>query len=345
MRVAAVPDLRALARRAAAPAVGLRHPEGYHGLHRTRGFFEGWYVKVVSADVAHRIALIPGIFRSVGESDVDEAFVQVLDGMSGASRYHRFAIEEFTARPDRFEVRVGPNTFSASGIHVKLPGLEGEVSFTSPLDPWPVTVRRPGIMGWYAIVPFMECYHGIVSFGHGLDGALLREGEHLRFDRGRGYIEKDWGRAFPAGYVWMHSNHLSAKPDACLIASVALIPWVRTTFRGFIVGLKHSGRLHQWATYNRSRERVLTIDDTQVHWVIDGPDGTLELHAERVRGGLLHAPLRTAMHQRVEETLDATVHIEHRSRSGALLLRDEAVAAGMEVFGEVDRLLATRGRR
>ena len=199
-------------------------------------------------------------------------------------------------------------------------------------------------MGWYGLVPFMECYHGIVSFGHGLRGDVLVEGTPASFDDGRGYLEKDWGRAFPSGYVWMQTNHIDADPAASLIASVAIIPWVRSSFRGFIVGLRHGGRLHRWATYNRSREVLLAIDDQHVRWTLEGPDGRLELIAERVRGGLLHAPLRTAMHQRVEETLDGRVSIRHLDPGGRVVLEGEGACAGMEVFGDIDRLLATKGR-
>ena len=42
---------------------GLRRPEAFHGSGVTSGFFEGWYVKVVSADQQQRWAVIPGIFR------------------------------------------------------------------------------------------------------------------------------------------------------------------------------------------------------------------------------------------------------------------------------------------
>jgi len=118
----------------------------------------------------------------------------------------------------------------------------------------------------------------------------------------------------------------------------------RSSFRGFIVGLRHSGRLHQWATYNRSREELLQIDDTHVRWTLNGPDGRLILSALRVRGGLLHAPLREAMHQRVEETLDGRISIRHEDASGRVLLEGEGTSAGMEVFGDVERLLATRTR-
>jgi hypothetical protein len=88
---------------------------------------------------------------------------------------------------------------------------------------------------------------------------------------GRGNLEKDWGRAFPSGYVWMQTNHIDADPAASLIASVAIIPWVRSSFRGFIVGLRHGGRLHRWATYNRSREVLLAIDDQHVRWTLEAP--------------------------------------------------------------------------
>jgi tocopherol cyclase len=324
---------------------GVRHPEAFHGRGVTRGFFEGWYIKLVSADRAQRWAVIPGVFRGIGaDGATDEAFVQVLDGLTGRSWYHRFETDEFEASAHRFEVRVGGNRFDASGVTLDLPQLRGRIDYATPLEPYPVTLTRPGIMGWYGLVPGMECFHGIVSFGHTLAGSLEVEGTTASFDEGRGYIEKDWGKAFPAGYVWMASNHIEATSgdgsDASLVASVAIIPWRGRAFRGSIIAFRHGGRLHTWATYNRSAERSLTIDDSHVRWSIEGPDGVLELEAERVRGGLLHAPLRTAMHQRVEETLDARISFRHLDRHGRVLLEGTGECAGLEVYGDTQRLLA-----
>jgi tocopherol cyclase len=329
----------------AAVVRGVRHPEAFHGTGVSRGFFEGWYIKLVTADRAQRWAVIPGVFRGLegDEGERDEAFVQVLDGLTGRSWYHRFPVDEFRASDRAFDVQVGGNRFSPQGVTLDLPQLRGRVDNTTPLEPWPVTAREPGIMGWYGMVPFMECFHGIVSFGHRLDGALSVEGVDTSFAGGRGYIEKDWGKAFPAGYVWMASNHIDVagreETDASLIASVAIIPWLTGSFRGSIIGLRHSGRLHKWTTYNGSRETRLSIDDTHVRWSVTGPDGVLDLDAERVRGGLLHAPLRTAMHQRVEETLDARIEFRHRDAGGGILLEGVAECAGLEVFGDTGRLL------
>ncbi len=317
---------------------GIQHPEGFHGNGKTRNFFEGWYFKIVSEDQSQKWAVIPGIFRGLGGSSRDEAFVQILDGSTGRSWYHVYPVEDFQASETSFDVRVGDNHFSSKQVKLNLPQLKGELKITTELKPWPVTLASPGIMGWYGLVPFMECFHGIVSFSHQLEGRLEVEGKQQNFTNGKGYIEKDWGRNFPSGYIWLHSNHLKNYEDASLIGSAAIIPWLGKPFRGFILGLHHGGKLYSWTTYNKSKEELLTIDDSHISWKVSGPSGELELKAERKRGGLLHAPLREAMHQRVEETLDGVVEVKH-TKDGQVLLQSTATTSGMEVFGDIERLL------
>lgn len=321
------------------------HPEGYHDLGP--GSFEGWYVKVVSADLAHRWAFIPGVFRS-SDGTTDEAFVQVLDGASGRSWYHRFDPSEFHAATDRFDVRVGANEFTAHTIKVDFPEAQGRLGILTELDPWPVRWWSPGVMGWYSWVPSMECYHGVCSFGHELSGQLALDGQPASFNAGRGYIEKDWGQAFPAGYLWIHSNTF-ANSQASLMASVALIPWRGREFRGFIVGLRHDGQLHRFATYTGARSVRLEVDDSHVHWTLRSRRGRhrpleLQLSAERAQGGLLHAPIRTEMHRRVEETLNSRVAVTLR-RGDEVLFDDVGLAGALEIHGDTERLLATSEKR
>ncbi len=339
------------ARRAVSALASTLHPDGYHGAQQQAGFFEGWYVKLVSADRTARLAVIPGIFLGLEGEDGqhDEAFVQVLDGATGRSWYERYDAKDFHADPDRFDVTIGPNRFSSRGVHLELPesGLRGDVDFVTAFDPWPVTVRSPGIMGWYAWVPVMECYHGVTSFSHGLSGSLSLDDVALPFDGGLGYLEKDWGRAFPTGYIWMHSNHF-AQPGVSLVASIARIPWRSTQFRGFIVGLRMPGPdgrpvLHRFATYTGAKTTRLAVDDDFVHWSLRSRRGwTLDIKAERRRGGLLHAPIRTQMHQRVEETLDAVIHLTLTDHDGRTVLADSGQVAGLEVHGDIEGLLAMR---
>lgn len=325
---------------------GVLHPEAYHGQSKRDGFFEGWYVKLVSEDLSQRWAVIPGIFKGIDKADSQErednyeAFIQVLDGSTGRSWFYPFPTNSFSAAADKFEVEIGDNFFSAKEIRLNLPELKGTIRITSPLRPWPVTFKSPGIMGWYGFVPFMECFHGIVSFGHSLDGQLEVEGKTKSFAAGKGYIETDWGKSFPAGYIWMQTNHFDFNEETSLIASAAIIPWLGKSFRGFIIGLQHEGKLYKWTTYNSAKELKLELTDQEVIWHVTSPDGTLELATRRVRGGLLHAPLKKDMHRRVEETMDSSVQLKLINPSGEIICQGTGNAAALEVFGDLDRLLA-----
>ncbi len=318
----------------------LFHPEIFQGYHRRPPYFEGWYFKLISADGQHRLAIIPGLFLAE-DSSRSQAFVQVLNGVTGDSAYYPFPVEAFSADPEHFYVQVGDNIFSRDFIRLNLTGdtlqLQGEVHF-GKFTPWPVTLTSPGIMGWYAWIPVMECYHGVVSLDHTLDGRLTLNGEDLTFSGGRGYIEKDWGRNFPTGYIWQQSNHF-ATPGTSLTASIAMIPLFSQTFAGFIVGVWHHGLLYRFATYTGAVTEHLTVDDQCVRWVIRDKRYRLEMISERQSGGLLHAPIRTEMHKRVSETMRTAVRTRLTRHDGTVILDDTGQCAGMEVHGELTGLV------
>jgi hypothetical protein len=317
------------------------HPEWYHGHHKRPPFFEGWYFKFIDQTEARRYAVIPGIFLS-DEPDKHHAFVQVLDGQTGASAYFTYPPEQFVAAADAFDVRVGPNHFRADGITLDLGGpelaLRGDLRFDG-LTPWPVTLASPGIMGWYGWLPFMECYHGVVSLDHSVRGTLTLDGAALDFTGGRGYIEKDWGQSFPSAWVWTQTNHFE-RFGTSLTASIAVIPSLGRTFPGFIVGLWHGGQLYRFATYTGAQVEKLAVTERDVEWIMRGGGHRLELRAARSGGGLLRGPSRVEMHKRVMETLSSTVEVRLSTLSGGReLFRGTGRHAGLEVQGDLSMLV------
>jgi tocopherol cyclase len=320
------------------------NPALYHGHGKRPPFFEGWYYKLVDATEQARYAVIPGVFLSEDPAE-HHAFVQVLDGRTGQVTYLRFQPEEFWASKRTFDLRIGPNRFSASHLALDLqaPGLaiNGELRFLEP-RPWPVTLVSPGIMGWYAWVPGMECYHGVVSLDHEIQGELVVNSQAIDFDGGRGYIEKDWGKSFPEAWIWFQTNHFE-QVGVSLTASVAIIPWVRRSFPGFIVGLWHGGVLYRFATYTGARIERLDIDDEQVIWVLRDGQFRLEMRAIPSSGGLLHAPTPVDMGRRIAETLNAQVEVALFRLEGSasqLLFRGTGRHAGLEAVGDLVRLRA-----
>ena len=311
-------------------------PAMYHG-HRARPpFFEGWYFKLISADEQQRYAIIPGVI--LGEQG--HAFIQVLNGSSGASAYHRFPLEQFWASQHGFELRIGESHFTSQAISLKVAAeagaIEGQLRFANPI-PWPVSLRSPGIMGWYAWVPRMECYHGVLSFDHPIQGALRIEGVDLDFEAGRGYIEKDWGQSFPSAWVWFQSNHFESR-ETSLTASVAVIPFLGSAFRGFIIGLWHEQRLYRFATYTGARIDSLDIQPDHVRILIVDKVYRLELVTRRAASGAILGPTRVEMGMRVNETLQGTVEARLETRKGAVLFEGTGRNAGLEVQGDLDRL-------
>lgn len=314
-------------------------PAMYHGHGWRRNYFEGWYYKFVDATGRHVHAVIPGIFLGKNAS-TSHCFVQVLDGATGHSTYHRYPAERFWASEHELDLRVGPNRFYLDRIQLDIDdadrSLRGELGFEG-VTPWPVTLASPGVMGPYAFAPFMECYHGVLSFDHAVRGALIMNGAAISFDGGRGYMEKDWGQAFPRAWVWGQSNHFD-HVGTSITLSVATIPWLGTSFRGFIIGLWHERRLYRFATYTGAEITCLKL--SEFHFVLHVEDRRhrLEIDAARSEGGLLHAPYRLDMLPRVTESLTANIAVKLIDRSGGVIFQGVGRHAGLEINGEIQQI-------
>lgn len=311
-------------------------PAMYHGHQARPPFFEGWYFKLISADESHRTAIIPGVILG-GRG---HAFIQVLNGNEGTAAYHRFPLDQFWASERAFDIRIGESRFTSTEIVLRAAGdagsLEGQLHFKDVI-PWPVSWRSPGIMGWYAWVPRMECYHGVLGFDHPIEGILRVDRVAVDFGGGRGYIEKDWGQSFPAAWVWFQSNHFE-DVGTSLTASVAVIPFLGGAFRGFIVGLWHERKLHRFATYTGAKIDLLDIQPEQVHWRIVDRDRTLEMVVKKATSAPILGPTRVEMGIRVNETLQAIVEARLTTKSGEVLFEGTGRNAGLEVQGDLERL-------
>jgi len=313
------------------------HHEQYHGWFRKRRFFEGWYFKMVDRTGAHAYAFIPGI--AMDAAGKRQAFIQVLDGIRVTAQYHAFDPDFFRPYEKRFKVKLQDNSFSMNRIKLQLPDIKGQIHF-SEHTLWPKKWWSPGIMGWYSFVPFMECYHQVVSLDCALTGKLIIHGKEVDFNGGRGYIEKDWGRSFPSSWIWMQSNHFSATGTSFKL-SVARIPWVGNAFVGFICALLLNGRIYRFATYTGAKLRKIDIYDAGAHIVLEDARHILEVRAEKAPGAELASPVLGLMEGRVKESMQALIHIQLRDKKeNRLIFSDTGKNAGLEIAGNTHELLA-----
>ena len=315
----------------------LYHPEIFQGNLNKKNYFEGWYYKVVNRDQSSALAIIPGV--SIGREVPDHAFVQVLDGIKCKSYYYRYDIEEFNASDKILDVHIHNNHFDINGFTIDTPDFKGKISFRDR-HPLKSSLLSPGIMGWYSFTPMMECYHGVMSMHHRLQGEIQCQGDRLDYNGGTGYHEKDWGTSFPKCWIWAHSNHFEADQPTSLMASVAHIPWMGHFFIGFIVAFLFDGKVNIFATYNGSRKKVFISDD-DVHLSFKRKNYQLDIIAHRAPGADLRSPIKGLMTGKVNESLKSVLEVKY-SINGEVKYEGKGTSAGLEVAGDTTVLLSEK---
>ena len=294
---------------------------------------------MVTADESQAIALIPGISHG---RDSSHCFIQVMDGTKAESRYHRFDPQSFKPNSNRFRISIEDHTFGKHGVSVDLPELQGAIYFKNCVM-WRGSVLSPGIMGWYSFVPFMQCYHGLVSIHHDLEGSLTLSGQSFNFDGGKGYIEKDWGRSFPKSWIWTQCNHFDYDHPLSLMASVAHIPWLGSHFIGFLALIWDGEKIKIFTTYTGA-EMKAHLEEDQVTLSFRDREDQLSIRASMAPGVDLVSPVVGEMVGKINESLQASQSITYR-RNDRPLIEATGTSAGLEVAENHEILLSDEWRK
>jgi tocopherol cyclase len=317
----------------------------YQGKAVMKGYFEGWYYKIADKNESNICALIPGVSFDK-EGSHPQAFIQFLDDSGSSSHYFLYDIRDFTYSAEKPEIKIGNSVFSPGGIEVNIEdqtgSIKGALRFEG-ITPWPVSLFSPGAMGWYAFVPLMECYHGVLSFDHLIEGQLELNGKTIDFSGGRGYIEKDWGRSFPSYHIWIQTNHFDA-PGVSLMVSIANVPWLGKSFDGFLIGLWYDGRLYRLTTYTGARITAFRYDQEKLSVQVQSKLHRLEIELSYKRGAALRTPVAGAMQGRLSESLAAETRVRFYRKAKnleSLVFSGSGRHTGLEIEGRIPARLNT----
>lgn len=311
------------------------NPEVFQGKNKRKNYFEGWYFKFVDATEHKTFSLIPGV--SFGEKKGEaHAFIQLIDVADYKTIYFKYDISEFKYSKNSFNIVIGKSTFSSDSVCLNLKNEEfeinGKFSF-SEIIPFPKTLFKPGIMGPFTFITFMECYHGIINIQHKIQGELSINGEKTNFTNGIGYVEKDWGKSFPESWVWIQSNHFEHK-DTCLMFSFAKIPWLNTHFLGFVVFLNVQNKLYLYTTYSGAKILHYEHKNKHVHIIVGDKKTKMNIEANCNETGVLKAPQNGVMHREILESISSIVEITLTDKNNCILFHELGRNVGMEIVGE-----------
>ncbi len=312
----------------------------FQGNKKKKNYFEGWYFKMVAEDGASVISVIPGISLSE-KGEKQHAFIQIINGKTAQTSYHTFPIEDFYFSKKEFAVRIGENYFSKEKLILNIKddstSISGEVTMSNITNYSDRKIGKRKIMGWYRRVPFMECYHGVVSLTHDLKGQLTINNNKHTFNKGKGYIEKDWGSSMPSYWIWMQTNHFE-KSNSSFMLSIANVPFIGKGFDGFLGFFYHEDNVYRFATYLNSKLTVAIVDSNTVKVEIRNRKETLLIEAKRNNMGMLKAPVAGQMDRRIPESIDAEIKITLLDKKEKLIYTDKSDIAGLELVGDFWKL-------
>ncbi len=311
-------------------------PGIFQGRGRLKNYFEGWYFKLADKRTKNIYSVIPGISipSKLGDS---YSFIQIINGRDARSYFFRFDYSDFSYSAKQFEIEIGKNYFSQNRLKLDIDEgpIRADLRFCG-IKPWPSSIFSPGTMGWYAFVPWMECYHSVISMDHEIEGYLNFEKSEIDFSQGRGYIEKDWGVSFPQGWIWLQTNHFDlqgfeGKPSSIML-SIARIPWRGRHFKGFLCGLLFDDKFYMFNTYNGSKTISLSYSANHVEAVLVNRDFEITIHAERRNTATLLSPVMGAMEGRISESIDANINVcLKKKNNGETIFASTGCCGGLEI--------------
>ncbi len=314
----------------------IKNPELYQGIHKKNNYFEGWYYKFVSEKNDFTLALIPGI--SLNKKD-PHAFIQIFISEINdrehtlKTHYIKYPTTAFITQEKPFMISIDDNHFSKTSVNIHIDDqnikLDGMITLQH-LTPLRTSLYAPNIMGPFAYLNFMECYHGVVSMNHILSGSFRANNHSIDFNHEKGYIEKDWGKSFPRAYVWLQSNHFSHSSTSFMF-SYADIPFGKLYFKGLIVNLVVDSKEYRFATYNCAKVILEEIHKNRVHYKIKKGKYILDIKAHSIVETSLASPINGEMINQIKEGLSGEIALTLYKEKN-IIYEDIGYHAGIEIM-------------
>lgn len=308
----------------------MKKPELFQGekyLKKGKNYFEGWYFK--NTNGKDTISFIPGI-------NIDginkKAFIQVITNKE--SYYFDYNIEDFVFNHDPFYIKIKDNIFEKEYLKINIEDKDkniriyGNIKYENSVN-LKTNILSPNIMGPFSYIPFMECNHAILSMKSDIKGSFKINNKNIKFKRGTGYIEKDWGISFPKTYIWLQGNNFKTS-NTSFMCSVADIPFKLFNFRGLICVLIIGNKEYKFTTYNNAKIKKYEINDKKINITLKKGKYRLEIETTNNNSSLLSAPIKGKMEKNILESIDSKITITLKNKN-RIIYKDTSINCGLEV--------------
>ena len=184
-------------------------------------------------------------------------------------------------------------------------------------------------MGPFSYIPFMECNHAILSMKNTIIGKIKINDDIIKFNRGSGYIEKDWGCSFPNSYIWCQGNNFKTR-NASFMMAIADIPFKIFEFKGIICDLMVNNKEFKFTTYNNAKLINYDVKDNLINVTLKKRNYYLNIKSIHDNGLKLIAPVKGKMQKDIWESISATISVSLATKE-KIIFEDSSINCGMEI--------------
>ena len=239
-----------------------------------KNHFENWYFKLVDSKKENTLGILVGVQTS---RQGDEVFIQVIGSEINDNICVNYPLQSVKSKET--EIQIGDNYLGLQQMTLDIQKegfkLKGEIIFSNHKE-IKQSLWIPGLMGPYKYLPFLESYHEVVSLQHTLMGSLWINDKQINFNEGKGYIEKDWGKAFPNVWLWAQCNHFK-RQDMALMIGVARLPIFFDYYTCFAIPIYYKDQLEIFSNYNGGHIAKLYRYKGYVHLIVTQKNKILDI--------------------------------------------------------------------
>ena len=138
----------------------------------------------------------------------------------------------------------------------------------------------------------------------------------------------------------MQTNHFEDEGTS-LMASIANIPWLVSSFDGFLVGFLYKEKIVRFTTYTGSKITKFQMMENKIIAHFEDKKHRLELEANKTSGINLASPIEGSMTGRILESITSKIHVRlfklHKNTE-EIIFEGTGRNAGLDIGGQLEEL-------
>lgn len=296
---------------------------------------EEWYFKIMDAEHENMLAFT---IRNNRMGTNSEGILQLERITNGERMVSTYSIYEMTNINNG--IKIGNSSFTTKGIELNVDeaGLKitGQIAI-SQLVNIKKSLLKPGIMGIYRYIPFLEFYFEMLALNSTVAGEIHVNNEVYHLDGGSCYIQKQWGERFPNIWLWSQSSGFSKHKDSAVMIAVARLKICFNYYTAFAVPVYYNDQVEVFSNYNGGQIAKLYRYKGYVHLIITQKDKLLDLRVYGSDESSCIASKETHGIRDIYECNNVKMEVK-LSQKGRIIFEDNSLYCAMQMGGNTSKL-------